>query len=103
VKLEVPRGIGRKSGVLEILGGNSYVSGGGELGDPTSLAPHQPASFDALLGRLRRAPSNDQVLAHLMLFRANGSTLERMGRTRATAVVDGGVTVEVQGVPVRRR
>jgi hypothetical protein len=103
VKLEVPRGIGRKSGVLEILGGSSYFSGGGELGDPASLAPAQPASFDALLGRLRRAPRNDQVLAHLMLFRANGSTLERMGRTRATAVVDGGVSVEVQGVPARRR
>jgi hypothetical protein len=100
VNLEVPENIGRKNGMLEILGGNSYYAGGGEgeFAEEGYISATSPVTFDALLSRLRRLPRNDQVLANLMLFRRNGSMLKRSARADARAVVNGGVTVEVQGV-----
>jgi hypothetical protein len=102
VKLEVPKRIGHKSGMLEILGGNSYYSGGEEdfsegyyLGSGQSNAPE---TFDALLAKMRNQPRNDQVIARLMLFKRDGTLLKRSGRGNAKAVVNGGVTLEVQGI-----
>lgn len=107
VDVPVPARIGRKSGYLEVLGGNSYFPGG-EGGQPPGdgtefdeggyVAATAPASFEALLRGLRQSPRNDQVLANLSLYRPNGSMLGRSGRTGAGSVVDGMVTVEVQGL-----
>jgi hypothetical protein len=99
VALQVPERIGRKSGILEILGGNShYPDGGGEFAEEEGFgSAAAPPTFGALLRRLRREPRNDQVLAELMLFRRDGSATRRSARTDAGAVVNGGVAVEVQG------
>jgi hypothetical protein len=98
VALPVPQRIGRKSGTLELLGGNGYFSGG-EIGDPGMGPGTAPRSLDALLGQLRRTPRNDEVLASLTVYKRDGSLIQRMGRTRTRAVVDGGLVVEVQGRP----
>jgi len=101
IQLDVPvpaRAAG-KYGYLEILGGNSFFSGGGDWeGGPV---PGSAESLDELLGKLAEAPRNDDVLANLFLFRNNGSTLSRSAHKQAAAVVDGGVSVEVQGLPAR--
>lgn len=107
VDVPVPARIGRKSGYLEVLGGNSYFPGG-EGGQPPGdgtefaeagyVAATAPASFEALLRGLRQSPRNDQVLANLSLYRPNGSMLGRSGRAGTGSVVDGMVTVEVQGL-----
>lgn len=107
VDLPVPARIGRKSGYLEILGGNSYFPGGegGPVpGDGTEFSEGQyvaataPPSFEALLRSLRQSPRNDQVLANLSLYRPNGSLLGRSGRADTGSVVNGMVVVEVQGI-----
>ncbi len=102
VKVEVPKRIGHKSGMLEILGGNSDYFGSEEdfsesfyLGSGESSGPE---TFDALLAKMRSKPRNDQVIARLMLFKRNGTLLRRTGRSQAKAVVNGGTTIEVQGM-----
>jgi len=99
VHLPVPRRIGRKSGTLEILGGNTWFSDGGELLGPGMAEGSGTESLDRLLRRIRQAPRNDQVLASLTLFKRDGSTLQRMARAGTRAVVNGGIAVDVQGRP----
>lgn len=100
VKVPVPENIGMKSGVIRILGGNESGSEDQSFSELSYLAPEPkaPASFDALLRSIRREPRNDQVLADLILFRRNGSVQRTSARSLATGVVNGGVTVPVQGV-----
>jgi hypothetical protein len=97
VKLVVPKRIGRKSGMLEITGGNSYY-GGEEFFEGPSMDASGPTTFEGVLRSIRRMPRNDQVLANLMLFTRTGKVIERSGRTNTRAVVNGGVMVEVQGI-----
>ncbi|HSJ21497.1 MAG TPA: hypothetical protein VK964_13055 [Nocardioidaceae bacterium] len=97
VNLVVPKRIGRKSGMLEIAGGNSYY-GGEEFFEGPMFGGSSPATFDDVLRSIRRMPRNDQVLANLMLFTRTGDVIERSGRTGTRAVVNGGVMVEVQGI-----
>lgn len=96
VALQVPERMGRRSGYLEILGGNSYW--GEEMGyfeeGPYMAADTGPQTFDALLNKLRTAPRNDQVLANLSIYRRAG-VMKRSARGQADAVVNGGVSVEV--------
>lgn len=105
VHVPVPRTIGYKSGILEIAGGNS--SGGGPMGGDDLFEElfgggddmgSEPATLDALLRQLRRAPRNDQVLANLSLFRRDMTVLGRSARATTRAVVNGGFMVEVQGI-----
>jgi hypothetical protein len=93
----VPKRIGRKSGMLEITGGNSYY-GGEEFFEGPMFGGSSPATFEDVLRSIRRMPRNDQVLANLMLFTRTGDVIERSGRTGTRAVVNGGVMVEVQGI-----
>lgn len=99
VQVPVPRNIGFRPGLLRILGGNS--SGGGESyvdeSEYMGMEDSAPASFDTVLRGLRQTPHNDQVLAKLMLFRPDGSAQKRTVRATAPEVVNGGVTVRVQG------
>jgi hypothetical protein len=96
--LPVPKQIGRKSGMLEILGGGSFYGGGeGEFSEGGYMSATGPETFDALLRRLRETPRNDQVLANLTLYKRSGLVIKRSVRTGARAVVTGGVAVEVQG------
>jgi hypothetical protein len=97
VKLVVPKRIGRKSGMLEIAGGNSYY-GGEDFFEGPMLGASSPATFDGVLRSIRRMPRNDQVLANLTLFTRTGNVIERSGRTGTRAVVNGGLMVEVQGI-----
>lgn len=101
VALPVPDRIGRKTGVLEVLGGNSYFGEGGGYFEeqPYMNATTKTETFEGLLRRLRQAPRNDQVLANLTLFKRDGSMMKRSARSNAAAVVNGGVSVEVQGRP----
>lgn len=95
--LPVPKQIGRKSGMLEILGGGSYYGGGeGEFSE-AGYGATGPETFDALLRRLRETPRNDQVLANLTLYKRSGLVIKRSARAGTQAVVTGGVVVEVQG------
>jgi len=95
--LPVPKQIGRKSGMLEILGGGSYYGGGeGEFSE-SGYGTTGPETFDALLRRLRETPRNDQVLANLTLYKRSGLVIKRSVRAGTQAVVTGGVVVEVQG------
>jgi hypothetical protein len=93
VKLVVPKRIGRKSGMLEVTGGNSYYGG-----EDFFFEGPMAGTFDDVLRSIRRTPRNDQVLANLMLFTRTGNVIERSGRTNTRAVVNGGVMVEVQGI-----
>ncbi len=96
--LPVPKQIGRKSGMLEILGGGSYYGGGeGEFSEAGYVGATGPETFDALLRRLRETPRNDQVLANLTLYKRSGLVIKRSARAGTQAVVTGGVAVEVQG------
>jgi hypothetical protein len=97
VKLVVPKRIGRKSGMLEIVGGNSYYGGGEEFFEGP-MPGTSPTTFDGVLRSIRQSPRNDQVLANLMLFTRTGKVIERSGRTNTRAVVNGGIMVEVQGI-----
>ncbi len=102
VKVEVPERIGHKSGLLEIIGGNSdygfgedfFFDEGGYLGSD----PNAPKTFGGMMNRLRNEPHNSDVVARLMLFRRNGSTREVTSTAGTNAVVNGGVTVEVMGM-----
>jgi hypothetical protein len=94
----VPRRIGRRSGMLEILGGASYFGGGeGEFSEGGYVGATGPETFDALLRRLRETPRNDQVLANLTLYKRSGLGPKRSVQVATRAVVTGSVTVEVQG------
>lgn len=103
VSLPVPARIGRKSGYLEILGGNSYWGEENYFEEEFYMggASTGPETFEGLLRQLRTAPRNDQVLANLTLHRRTGTTMKRMARTGTPAVVNGMVAVEVQGLPAR--
>ncbi|HEU4512399.1 MAG TPA: SpoIVB peptidase S55 domain-containing protein [Nocardioidaceae bacterium] len=96
VALQVPERMGRRSGYLEILGGNSYW--GEDMGyfeeGPYMSADTGPQTFEGLLNKLSTAPRNDQVLANLSIYRRAG-VMRRSGRGQAAAVVNGGVSVEV--------
>ena len=102
VNLPVPKKIGFKSGMLEILGGNSDYGMDGYFEEEYYMGygggSSQPKTFDGLLASMRSQPRNDQVIARLMLFRRNGSAMKSDGRAMAKAVVNGGVSVEVQGM-----
>ena len=104
VNLAVPENLGHKSGMLDILGGNSFFPAGqGDFAEEGYLDTTSPETFEGLLRRLQQAPHNDQVLANLTVFRRNGSTFTRTARTGTRAVVEGGVTVEVMGIPLMPR
>lgn len=102
VRVVMPKRTGRKFGYIEIVGGNSVFPdmggeefsegafGGGTLGAGTT--------FDQLLRGLRRAPTNDLVMANLHLFRNNGTEIRRTSRKATGAVVNGMVLVEVMGI-----
>lgn len=95
VDVPIPDNTGRKSGVINILGGNSYYGGFGDFyGEGGGTAT---ADLDKLLARLEGAPRNDHVLANLRLFSRHG-TIRRHVRELAPAVVDGGMSIPVQGV-----
>jgi len=100
VNLPVPGNIGTKSGVLQILGGNSSEGPDGSFDEGEYTAPDAkaPATFEQVLGRLRRAPRNDQVVATLVLFRRDGTSRKVSARATVTAVVDGDLTAPVQGL-----
>ena len=103
VNLPVPEKIGFKSGMLEILGGNSDYGSEGYFEEEFYMGgfggeSNEPKTFDGLLSRMRNEPRNDQVIARLMMFRRNGSVMKSDGRAGAKAVVNGGVSVEVQGM-----
>ncbi len=103
VALPVPERMGRRSGYLEILGGNSYW--GEDMGyfeeGPYMQADTGPQTFEGLLNQLRTAPRNDQVLANLSIYRRTG-VMKRSARGQAEAVVNGGVSVEVVSALSRR-
>jgi hypothetical protein len=119
IDLTVPRRLGRRGGRLEILGGNSVQPGGagglglGGLAPPGAEGPPgtggRPGSAERLgaesvedvLRRLRGAPRNDQVLADLVLLRADGSTARRRARAEVDAVVNRGLSVPVRPIPRR--
>jgi hypothetical protein len=102
VKVAVPERIGHKSGVLEIVGGNSdygfgedfFFDEGGYMGSDANA----PKTFGGMMNRLRNEPHNSDVVARLMLFRRNGSTREVTSTRGTNGVVNGGVTVEVMGI-----
>jgi hypothetical protein len=101
VKLPVPRNIGMKGGIVRILGGNSAATDGEDYFEEDEyLMPEAdaPATFDSVLGDLRREPHNDQLLTELTLFGRRGPAMNRSVRTTAPAVVNGDVTVQVQGL-----
>jgi hypothetical protein len=101
LRLPVPRNVAGKFGFIEVLGGNSDFPGGGGEGFPGEESLDEstaPATFDALLRRLRNQPTNDEVIARLTLFRRDGSALTRSARKATGSVVDGVRMVEVQGV-----
>lgn len=99
VKVRVPRHIGMKGGVLEFLGGNSsFPEGEGEFSEDPYVTAKAPETWEGLMRRLRQQPRNDAVLANLMLFKRDGTFLKRSTRTTASAVVNGGVSVPVQGI-----
>lgn len=103
VKLPVPKKIGHKSGMLEILGGNSNYGSDGYFEEEYYMggygeSSNEPKTFDGLLARMRNEPRNDQVIARLMLFKRDGSLMRSGGRADAKAVVNGGVSVEVMGM-----
>ena len=108
VNLEVPRSIGRRGGILEIVGGNSSYYGGEDvyfeeemyLGDESGS--DSPETFGALLAQMRNQPQNNHVVASLMIFK-RGGTIKRSAHGTAKAIVNGGVAVEVQGLGVRRK
>jgi hypothetical protein len=104
----VPKSIGRRSGILEIVGGNSSYYGGEDFyfeeemyfGDESGS--DEPETFGALLAQMRNQPQNNHVVASLMIFKRDGA-IKRSARGTAKAVVNGGVAVEVQGLGVRRK
>jgi hypothetical protein len=99
LNVPVPKTIGRRTGMLEILGGNSYFAGGeGVFVEGPYIGATGPETFDAVLRRLRALPRNDQVLANLTLYKRGGGTSTKQSvRVGTRAIVNGGVTVEVQG------
>jgi hypothetical protein len=107
LNLPVPERMGRRSGSLEIVGGNSYWSESDYYfeEEPYMSGPTGPATFEGLLKKLSTAPRNDQVLANLSIFKRAG-VMRRTTRSNAAAVVTGGVAVEVvssQALGPRRR
>ncbi len=99
VRVRVPKHVGMKSGVIEFLGGNAFLPDEeGEFSEEGYGTPNAPETWQSLMRGLREQPRNDAVLANLMLFKRDGSVLKRSGRTTARAVVNGGVTIPVQGI-----
>jgi hypothetical protein len=100
VDLPVPAGTGTKSGMLQVVGGNSVEGQDGSFDEDayTAQQTKAPATFEQVLGRLRRAPRNDQVVATLALFRRDGTTRKVSARATVRAVVDGSMNAPVQGL-----
>lgn len=103
VNLAVPEKMGRRSGYLEIVGGNSYWGDSEYYFEegPYMDSNTGPDTLGGLLHQMATAPRNDQVLANLSIYRRTGA-MKRMARGDAAAVVNGGMSVEVISSESRR-
>lgn len=96
VDLVVPRRLAWGGGTLEVIGGNSWNTEGGEGGEDGLGAPSAGvATVDAILGSLRAEPRNDQVVATVRVHNLGESQITRTRRARTGAVINGGFGVEL--------
>lgn len=93
IALRVPPRSAGRHGYLQVTGGNGYQHENDSMYEENAVSP----SLNTLLARFQKAPRNDAVLADLH-FRAPASARVRHSRTRALAVVDGAIRVEVRAV-----
>lgn len=102
IPLTMPRDAGRKSGMIEILGGNSYFDESSFddffFGD-FSTGPSK--SLDQIIESVESAPRNDRVLAKVTFFGKGRPT--SLSQRPASTVVNGGKTFQVQSLGKRGR
>jgi hypothetical protein len=98
VDIRVPRRAAGRIGTLTVFGGTSGSAGPGPLGPLAGPGMRSAQSFGAVLQRLRRAPHHNDVVATLSLFHRGAPTVKRTATATAAHVVDGSISLQVQGV-----